>query len=190
MRIPLTALLLALPALLYSQSAAKLEEIINSPKLSLAEASSFVLEAAGIAGDRDAFAFAQEQAWLSSKTAPKDAATLEEISLLMMGAFYLKGGIMYSLLHNGRYAYREMVYQKFIQGYADPAFTVSGERFLRILGRVLDHIEGDGELERTLARNRILDDAASSLRESAANQESLSSGAEDTLDYEGEFELE
>jgi hypothetical protein len=55
----------------------------------------------------------------------------------------MKGGMMYAIFPGPRYAYRSMVSRNFIQGAADPAMTVNGNRFLLILGRVLS-AEGDG----------------------------------------------
>ena len=44
---------------------------------------------------------------------------------------------MYSLFHTPRYAYREMVYRKLIQGRANPSMKVSGQRLLQIIDRSL-----------------------------------------------------
>jgi hypothetical protein len=60
-----------------------------------------------------------------------------------MGAFSMKGGLFYALFPGPRYAYRELVHQRLIQERSDPALAVSGERLLRILGRVLDHQHPD-----------------------------------------------
>jgi hypothetical protein len=56
-----------------------------------------------------------------------------------MRAFDMRGGLFYALFPGPRYAYRELVRLRFIQGRMDPALAVSGERLLRILGRALEH---------------------------------------------------
>jgi hypothetical protein len=56
-----------------------------------------------------------------------------------MKAFNIKGGFMYSLFPGPRYGYRELVYRKIIRGRAYSAMPVSGERLLRIIGRVLGY---------------------------------------------------
>jgi hypothetical protein len=60
-----------------------------------------------------------------------------------MGAFDIKGGIMYSLTKNPSYAYRELVHQGVIQGRADPSLMVSGELLLFMVGKALDRMEGE-----------------------------------------------
>jgi hypothetical protein len=45
---------------------------------------------------------------------------------------------MYSLFPGPRYAYRELVYRKILEGRVDPAQTLTGERLLYFLGRALE----------------------------------------------------
>jgi hypothetical protein len=54
-----------------------------------------------------------------------------------MKAFDLKGGIFYSRFPLPRYACRELVYLRIIQGRTDPGGRLDGRTFLQILGRVL-----------------------------------------------------
>jgi len=133
-------------ASLYSQTAAELEDILNVQAVNCSQAARFVLEAADMADIKDtdaAFAFAAERAWLPKKAQAEKPITLAELSFLIMKAFNLKGGMMYSLIPGPRYAYRSMVVRSFIKGASDPAMTVNGERFLLIIGNVLS-ANGDG----------------------------------------------
>jgi hypothetical protein len=50
----------------------------------------------------------------------------------------MKGGLMSTLLPGPRYAYRSMVSRSIIQGKTDPDMKVSGDRFLAILGKVME----------------------------------------------------
>jgi hypothetical protein len=61
----------------------------------------------------------------------------------MMKAFNLKGGMMFAIAPGPRYAYRSMLNRSFIQAAADPTMTVSGDRFLLILGNVLSVAGGE-----------------------------------------------
>jgi hypothetical protein len=88
-----------------------------------------------------AFNFAAQQQWMPQKAAPQDKASLEGISLLVMRAFGIKGGLFFSLLKNPHYAYREMVYQDIIQGRSDPQMHVSGDLLLFLVNRVLSRTE-------------------------------------------------
>jgi len=127
----------------FTETAAELEALLATDALSYEQAASFVLQAADVAASGAAFSYATEKKWLSDNATPGGVAALNEISLLIMGAFDIKGGIMYSAMKSPRYAYRELVYQGIIQGRADPEMAVSGDLLLFMIGRVLDRIEGE-----------------------------------------------
>jgi outer membrane protein OmpA-like peptidoglycan-associated protein len=61
-----------------------------------------------------------------------------------MQSFSIPRSALYALFPGPRYAYRQLDYLGLLPGQRDPALTVSGERFLQILGRVLNY-RGDGE---------------------------------------------
>jgi hypothetical protein len=63
-----------------------------------------------------------------------------------MKAFNLKGGAMYSIFKNPRYAYREMVYKKLIQGQAESTMKVSGARLLQIISSTLKYAGEEGAI--------------------------------------------
>jgi hypothetical protein len=128
---------------LYAQTAAEVEELLQVQAVSYGQAARFVLWAADAASlkSADAFAYAAEQRWLPRKAAAADAARLDGVSLLLMQAFAVKGGMWYSLTKNPHYAYRELVYQDVIQDRADPKMTVSGEHLLFLINRLLSRQE-------------------------------------------------
>jgi hypothetical protein len=139
--------LLAAPALLYAQTAAGIEKLLETEAVSYEQAAWLVLEAADLSGSFEgsvsdgAFNFAAQQGWLPKKAASQDKASLEGISLLVLRSFVIKGWLFYSLLKNPHYAYREMVYQDIIQGRSDPQMTVSGDLLLFLVNRVLSRTE-------------------------------------------------
>jgi hypothetical protein len=146
--------LFLLPALLSAQTAGELDLLLDTEELSYGQAVWFVLKAAealpqGAAGeDRvEAFRMARRWGWLPQQARIEDPIPLRDLSLLVMEAFRLRGGIMYSLFHNSRYAHREMVYRQFVQGRTDPVQWVNGERLLRILGRVLSYLGDEEDLD-------------------------------------------
>lgn len=69
--------------------------------------------------------------------APDTPITLGEYALLAMRSFSIPGGIVYSMIPSPRYASRELVFRRAIQGNAFPRMNISGERGMRILGRIL-----------------------------------------------------
>jgi hypothetical protein len=135
------------PALLPAQTAAELEALLESPAVTYSQAARFVLASLEApvpgSGTGAAFAAALERRWLPARAAPDKPVRLGELSFLMTRAFGIRGGFMYALLPGPRYAFRAMVSRSLIQGAADPAMTVSGERFLHILGGVLAYTGGE-----------------------------------------------
>ena len=133
------------PAMAFSQTAAELDVLLGTETVSVAAAARFALGAVGLlppglsgsAAQNAAYDAAQSRGWV--KSGPDDAISLEGVAFLVMNAFGIKGGIMYSLAHSPRYAYREMVYRKLIQGRAYSNMTVSGKRLLQIIGLALNY---------------------------------------------------
>jgi len=121
-------------------TASEIEVLLNTKAITYSQAARFTLEAANVqAFDNpgEAFNYAVQQGWLPGNVGPDDSARLDRISLLLMRAFNIGGGIMYSITGNSHYAYRELVYINVIQRRSDPAMFVSGERLLFYVGRLL-----------------------------------------------------
>jgi hypothetical protein len=143
--------LLFCAVLVWGQTAAEMERLLDTKEITYAQAAWFTLASAQEdppPNPAAAFALALEMAWLPENAEPGGPVKLRNLSLLMMKAFDLEGGLMCRLFPGPRYAYREMIRRGFIEGRAYPGFTVSGERFLQILGNVLSHT-GDAELLET-----------------------------------------
>ena len=140
-------LLLLLPAFVFAQTAAEMDDMLQTDTVSAARAARFVLGTAGLlppelsgqAAESAAYDMAASNGWI--KTNAEQNVTLKDTAFLIMRAFNLKGGVMYSLFKNPRYAYREMVYRKLIQGKTDQSMKVSGQKLLQILDRTLIYIE-------------------------------------------------
>ena len=136
--------LFLLPVLAQAQTAADMDALLETQAVNAAQAARFVLEAAdllpaGLSGaeaESAAYDLAKSKGWTS--LASGDEVTLKDAAFLIMSAFDIEGGFMYALFPGPRYAYREMVYRKLIQGRADPAMPVSGSRLLQIIGRTLN----------------------------------------------------
>jgi len=135
------AFLFIMPVFVSAQTAAELETVLGTQNLTCAQAAGFVLAAAADTAvnntSKEAFEQAITKGWFPQGTAPEENITLGRLSFLIMKAFNIKGGIMYTFFPGPRYAFRAMVSRSYIQGSADPAMKVNGERFLHILGKVL-----------------------------------------------------
>jgi hypothetical protein len=196
------AVLLLSTALLSAQTAAELEDLLNTKEITWAEAAYFTLASSaktapvhGQAAARQAavrqtaFQFVRERGWLPKNAEAEGRARLDGLSLLLMRSFNISGGLMYQLFHNGRYAYREMKARGVIRSRTYLTDTVSGAEFLQILGE-LSHT-GDAEaLEAAVARRRLSEDIRDSLWDNAKEHQGLSAGSEGVQGYEGEFEPE
>ena len=139
-------LLVTSPVFLPAQTAADLQTVLESSAVTCSQAARFVISSTGetALSGRDAyFQQAVEKGWLPQGTNPDDSITLGRLSFLIMRAFGIKGGLMYAIAPGQRYAFRTMVSRSFIQGAADPAMKVNGERFLEILGKVLSAYGGE-----------------------------------------------
>jgi hypothetical protein len=131
---------------LSAQSAGELDAVLDSPALTWGQTARLVLGAAGREGlsEAEAFAALQTMAKLPRRAAIDGEINLGSLSLVVMKAFDLSGGL-YRFFPTGHYAYRELVYLGIIQGRSDPGMKVPGERLFRILGRALDHTGIDRE---------------------------------------------
>jgi len=121
-------------------TAQEIETLLSAKTVTYAQAARFVLEASNaLATDNheEAFNYAVQQDWLPKKLSSDDSARLNNISLLLMRSFKLKGGIMYAITNSPHYAYRELVYLNVIQNRSDPSVLVSGEQLLYYINRIL-----------------------------------------------------
>jgi len=134
-------LLFAVTAGLSAQSTAQeMETIFEAQTVTYAQVSRFALDAANVLAARtneEAFTYAMENNMLPKNTAADDIARLDKISLLLMRAFNVKGGLFYSITKAPRYAYRELVYQQVIQHRASPDMKVSGQQFIFYVNRMI-----------------------------------------------------
>ena len=132
----------SLVASAYGQSAKEMDALLEDPYVSIARAARYVLPAAGVlpesVGESDAFQAALEKGWLPESARPESPIRMDQFSFLIMGAFSMKGGLMYSIFPGPRYAYRDLVFKSYIQGRSDPAQQLSGGRLVLVLGRILE----------------------------------------------------
>jgi len=136
---------------LSAQTANELDVLLGKQTVTAAEAARFVLGAAellppelsGTAAETAAYTMALSNGWVKKEGAAN--AALSDVAFLIVKAFELKGGVMYRMVKNPRYAYRELIYRRIIQGRADPAMNVSGQKLMQIIGRTLRYT-GESEL--------------------------------------------
>ncbi|MDR1903813.1 MAG: hypothetical protein LBQ88_16215 [Treponema sp.] len=136
------SILLLFVQFLPAQTANSIDNLLKTGEVSCGQALIFIIEAAqqnaGPAVKADFSEKLMEELGKDSRFRQNNTSpiTLGGLSLLVMKAFDLRGGIFYSLFPNDRYAYRELVFKKVIEGRADPTQRVSGETFLYVLGQI------------------------------------------------------
>jgi hypothetical protein len=129
----------------YAQTARIMDTLLETRILTYGQAAQFAFSAADIMKDmaspEAAFAEAQKRGWIPASAGSMYPVKFDKAAFLLMKAFDLKGGLFYRLFPGPRYAYRELVYRRIIQGPVDSSTTISGEEYLNILGRILELAE-------------------------------------------------
>jgi len=139
----LLCFLLAMPCFIFAQTADRIERLLAQDRVSYRDAALLVLEAAGHidsarqASADEAFSIAMERGWLPTGAEANGETRLNGLSLLVMQAFEIDGGFLYSLFKNPHYAYRAMVYRGIIQGRSDPQMFVSGDLLLYTVNKAM-----------------------------------------------------
>ena len=124
-------LVLSISAPLFSQTAARLEALLETPALTWEQAAAFIRDAANSESPDS------EQKWLPKNASMGDIARLKGVALLLMRSFEIKGGIFYRIAKSPHHAYRELVYRSVIRGDTDPDMPVSGRNLLLMINRIL-----------------------------------------------------
>jgi len=159
----------------FAQSTAtEIDTLLATDAVTYAQASRFVLEASDTMvtfDQNEALRYALEKSWLPARASSNQMARLDDISLLIMNSFGIKGGLFYSITKNSHYAYRELVYRSFIQGGTYPSMGVSGKLLLFVIGRILADREKEETVrqDETSATEAAAKDAAA--REAALRRE-------------------
>jgi len=161
-RLTFFILLFLLPILTFAQTAAELDTLLKTNAVTTSVAARFVMGAAGLTSPELSGAVANNAAYEAAlskgwvKSAAGEAISAQETAFLMMNVFELKGGIMYRVFHNPRYAYREMIYLKLIPGRSYANSGLSGQKFLQILGRVLNYTGEREQMDEILLNSGVI----------------------------------
>lgn len=140
----LFVLFMMVTGFLAAQTADEMDRLLDAEELTCSQAAEFVLRAADVLPEgADAFAAAGERGWLPAGEEAGRPVRLGELALLIMKAFNIKGGVMYSHFPIPRYACRTLVYNRIIRGRTDPGGHLDGRTFLQILDRALAYAGGD-----------------------------------------------
>lgn len=136
-----TAVFVAVSEGAYAQSNPTLDIIIATNHATFGEAAYLVLTATNKIPDSSSFpqaaAAIEKQGWKIKADRSGHTITLGTFSYMIMRAFGMHGGIMYSIFPGPRYAERQLDYLGFIHGDPTPYRRLSGMEAISILGEVM-----------------------------------------------------
>ncbi|RKX73675.1 MAG: hypothetical protein DRP87_18450 [Spirochaetes bacterium] len=128
--------------ILFAQQNQVIDKLLEEEKATWGKTAYLVLSAAGIipedATEDQALEALKQTGWKLKLKGTEEPIQLGAYSFVIMQAFGLKGGFMYTLTRSPRYASRELGFKGFIRGDSGAYRYLSGEEAVRILGRVLE----------------------------------------------------
>jgi len=134
-------------AVSFSQSAEKIDEILETEKATFGQATYLIQTALNSESDGLDFNAAFDLFKSNNENLIKDSITASDVistktyAFLLMKAFGIKGGMMYRIYPCPRYAYRDLQYLAIIQGKNNPDAPMTGAAMLQILSRI-DTVQG------------------------------------------------
>ncbi len=135
-------LAVVLSGAVFAQSNVFVDELLASPAVNVGQVAFLVLVASDNLGeDADAtraFELLENLGWAPKGKTADSTIKISEYSLMLMKAFGIKGGVLFTFFPNPRYAYREMVSKVVIQSKSDPDMPIDGTTAIRMLGRIFD----------------------------------------------------
>jgi len=124
------AAFIAIPAI--TQEAEEITRILKKTTATCADFSYLVASGAGFTGTpEETYSRCARFDTFPSDRDPNAPATAKIISHFFMKAHGLKGGFMWSLTGNARYAYKELKYSGFWKQGTDPDTVISGRDLVR-----------------------------------------------------------
>ena len=131
---------------LSAQSNELLDQLLDQPQAHFGDVVYMTMAAAKLVPDtatpEEAIQALQQQNWKIPVLPPEAPVTLGTYSYMLMKAFKLKGGVLYSIFPGPRYACRELGYRKIIDSDVRTFRSVSGEEAVRMLGKVMERQGG------------------------------------------------
>jgi hypothetical protein len=139
-------ILFCLEPALNAQLEQQIDQLIEEESASFGRVVYVVLSSLTLCNETDsieeAIAALNDKNWGIKTKSENEQITLGEYSFLLMKAFNLNGGLMYTLFPGPRYAVRELAYNKLIPGNADPDRSMTGEEVMTIFTRLANSGEG------------------------------------------------
>ncbi len=133
----LLGLLMAVPGAAGAFSGEDMDRLLEMEEVTVQAAYGLVEEAAVSSDSRGAEALRERFGRKARGEAAEEPVSLGTFSFMLMEAFSIQGGIMYSLIPSGRYASRELAFLGYIREDSGAYRRLSGREALGIVGRVV-----------------------------------------------------
>lgn len=134
------SVLMAFP--LMGQQSNIIDDVISQRSIDLQNATYLALTAGDIIDEStepsEALKVLQDLNWSIKKAETNRELTLGDSTVLLMNSLKVKGGIMYSLTKQPRYAYKEMVFRGILKPEEDLKRSISGIEFITILTELME----------------------------------------------------
>ncbi len=132
---------------LYSQSNEMIDKLTGEKKADFGKTALLILTGAGLLKDSaqppEALKYIFRNKWGFKNKTENSPVNAGELAYLIMKAFNLGGGLMYTLFPGPRYAYRELTFLNLLSSKGGPYREVSGLEVVNTLSRVLNWKEGE-----------------------------------------------
>lgn len=134
--------------LAFSQNADKITEILNSSKLTYAQAA-YIAQAAMYSDrtEEQAFAALQKAGIIPNDVSASKEITAKEFAYICSSTWQVKGSLMLKMFKNARYTFRQMKVDGVIPKNTDPNTTLNGHEAINIVTNCAEQYEQNIALE-------------------------------------------
>ncbi len=120
-----------------AQSSQKISELLEFQNLTNGQASYLIASCMGLveenASDEDSYKVLVSEKLFKESNSPDQLLTLAKAAHLCVKSSGIKGGLLYSIFHNDRYAFRELKALGIIPVSMDPSVKVSGTDLIALM---------------------------------------------------------
>ncbi|MCR5290840.1 MAG: hypothetical protein K6E51_12680 [Treponema sp.] len=134
---------------LHAQSAEFMSQLLESKRVTYGQACYFTALYKGSipesVSQQEAFDFINKTGYVyKDSVTADDFVTMADLSYLIVKAFNVKGGIMYSLFPSPRYALRLLESDGLVAQFTDPQGKIKGDDFIALFIRCLEYYDEAG----------------------------------------------
>jgi len=120
----------------FAQDAAVITDILAKPIASRMDFSYLITSELGMeCSPFEAYSYCDRFGNFNLKDGPSTPVTVKDISYFLMSNYNMKGGLMWSTVHDARYAWKELKATSFWKSGTDPDTKLSGRDLVRAMSK-------------------------------------------------------